>query len=43
MIGKVYNIMFIYMCVVYENIINVYIYIVVWSLSLLEGVDTYTR
>ena len=43
MIGKVYNIMYIYMCVVYENIINVYIYIVVWSLSLLEGVDTYTR
>ena len=43
MIGKVYNIMFIYMCVVYENIINVYIYIVVWSLSLVEGVDTYTR
>ena len=43
MIGKVYNIMLIYMCVVYENIINVYIYIVVWSLSLLEGVDTYTR
>jgi hypothetical protein len=43
MIGKVYNIMLIYMCVVYENIINVYIYIVVWSLSLVEGVDTYTR